>query len=103
MVRGAQCVDLRPGSPRRRHHDQSDSIVNALDEARGTQNLSKAALARAVGSDPSTVRRLMSSESVNPTLGTIAEVAAALGLTVILTPMSADDRTRITEPMGACV
>jgi DNA-binding phage protein len=79
-----------------------DAIINALDEARSTEKLSKAALARAIGSDPSTVRRLLSSESVNPTLSTIAEVAAALGMKVTLTPMSKDERTRITEPMRAC-
>ena len=79
-----------------------DSIINALDEARGTEKLSKAALARAIGSDPSSVRRLLSSESVNPTLSTVAEVAAALGMNVTLTPMSEDERTRITEPVRAC-
>lgn len=79
-----------------------DSIINALDTARHTENLSKAALARAIGADPSTVRRLLSSESVNPTLSTIAEVAAALGMKVTLTPMSDDERTRITDPMRAC-
>ncbi|GED97199.1 helix-turn-helix domain-containing protein [Gordonia crocea] len=79
-----------------------DSIINALDEARDTEKLSKAALARAIGSDASTVRRLLSSESVNPTLSTIAEVAAALGMKVTLTPMSEDERSRITEPMRAC-
>ena len=79
-----------------------DSIIHALDEARGTEKLSKAALARAIGADASTVRRLLSSESVNPTLSTIAEVAAALGMKVTLTPMSEDERTRITAPMRAC-
>lgn len=79
-----------------------DTIINALDEARGMEKLSKAALARAIGSDASTVRRLLSSESVNPTLSTIAEVAAALGMRVTLTPMSEDERTRITDPMRAC-
>jgi DNA-binding phage protein len=79
-----------------------DSIINALDQARGTENLSKAALARAIGADASTVRRLLSSESVNPTLSTIAEVAAALGLKVTLSPMSREERTRITAPMRAC-
>jgi len=80
-----------------------DFVINALDEARGAQKLSKAALARAIGADPSTVRRLLSAESVNPTLGTIAEIAAALGLRVTLAPMSADERTRITKPMQACI
>lgn len=45
---------------------------------------------------------LLSSESVNPTFGTIAEVAAALGLKVTLTAMTDDGRVRITEPMRAC-
>lgn len=67
------------------------------------QKLSKAALARTIGADPITIRRLLSSESVNPTLSTITEVAAALGMKVTLTPMSKDERTRITEPMRACV
>lgn len=79
-----------------------DTIINTLDEARGLEKMSKAALARAIGADPSTVRRLLSSESVNPTLSTIAEVAAALGMKVTLTPMSSDERTRITDPMRAC-
>ncbi|MBD0022145.1 helix-turn-helix domain-containing protein [Gordonia pseudamarae] len=78
-----------------------DSIISALDEARGGEKLSKAALARAIGSDASTVRRLLSSESVNPTLSTVAEVAAALGMKVTLTPMSEDEKARITEPMRA--
>lgn len=80
-----------------------DSVINALDAARGTERLTKAALARAIGSDPSTVRRLLSSDSANPTLGTVAEVAAALGMKVTLVPMSTEDRVRITEPMRAAV
>ena len=79
-----------------------DSIINALDEARAEANLSKAALARAIGSEASTVRRLLSAESVNPTLSTIAEVAAALGMKVTLTPMTREERPRSTEPMRAC-
>ncbi|MFY9336560.1 MAG: hypothetical protein WAO90_11260, partial [Mycobacterium sp.] len=58
----------------------------------------KAAFARAIGSDPSTVRRPLSSELVNPTLGTIAEGSAALGMKVMLAPMSAEEHARITEP-----
>ena len=79
------------------------SRAPALDEARGTAGLSKAAFARAIGSDPSTVRRPLSSELVNPTLGTIAEGSAALGMKVMLAPMSAEEHARITEPMRACI
>jgi DNA-binding phage protein len=63
-----------------------DAIINQLDEAREARGLSKAELARSVGSDPASVRRLFSSTSANPTLGTVAEVAAALGLRVRLEP-----------------
>ena len=76
-----------------------DRIVNELDVAREQAGLSKAELARAISSDPATVRRLFSAGHVNPTLGTLAEVAAALGMRVVLAPLGADDRKRITAPL----
>jgi ribosome-binding protein aMBF1 (putative translation factor) len=59
-----------------------DAVVNALDDAREAEGFSKADLARAIGSDPAVIRRLFGSGRVNPTLGTLAEVAAALGLRI---------------------
>jgi DNA-binding phage protein len=76
-----------------------DRIVNELDAARQAAGLSKAGLARAISSEPATVRRLFSAGHVNPTLGTLAEVAAALGMRVVLEPLRADDRQQITEPL----
>ena len=76
-----------------------DRMVNELDAARQVAGLTKAELARAIGSEPATVRRLFSSGHVNPTLGTLAEVAAALGMRVTLEPLSADDRQQITQPL----
>jgi transcriptional regulator with XRE-family HTH domain len=76
-----------------------DRMVNELDTARQASGLTKAELARAIGSEPATVRRLFSSGRVNPTLGTLAEVAAALGMRVALEPMDADDRRQITRPL----
>lgn len=76
-----------------------DTIVNQLDQVREAAGLSKAALARAIGADPSVVRRLLSSSAVNPTLGTMAEVAAALGLRITLSPLTAIEREQITQPM----
>lgn len=76
-----------------------DRMVNELDAARQVAGLTKAELARAIGSEPATVRRLFSSGHVNPTLGTLAEVAAALGMRVTLEPLSADDRQQITKPL----
>jgi transcriptional regulator with XRE-family HTH domain len=76
-----------------------DRIVNELDVAREAAGLSKAELARAINSEPATVRRLFSAGHVNPTLGTLAEVAAVLGMRVVLEPLEADDRRRITSPL----
>jgi transcriptional regulator with XRE-family HTH domain len=76
-----------------------DRIVNELDAARTAAGLTKAELARAISSEPATVRRLFSSSHVTPTLGTLAEVAAALGMRVVLEPLGASDRDQITRPL----
>ena len=56
-----------------------DELVNRLDAVRVAQGISKAMLARAIGRDPATVRRLLTAQQVNPTLGMIADLSAALG------------------------
>ncbi|MEU6837689.1 helix-turn-helix transcriptional regulator [Streptomyces rubiginosohelvolus] len=76
-----------------------DRIVNELDEARDAADLSKAALARAISADPAVVRRLFSAKHVNPTLGTLAEVAAALGMRITLEPLPPAERKSVTEPL----
>jgi len=76
-----------------------DQIVNALDDAREAAGLSKASLARAIGHEPAVVRRLFTAGRVNPTLGTLAEVAAALGLQITVEPLPAAERTKVTEAL----
>jgi len=76
-----------------------DRIVNALDKAREVAGLSKADLARAISAEPAVVRRLFSSGRVNPTLGTLAEIAAALGMRVTLEPLDASERSAVTTPL----
>jgi transcriptional regulator with XRE-family HTH domain len=76
-----------------------DRIVNELDTARAAVGLTKADLARAISAEPATVRRLFSSNHVNPTLGTLAEVAAALGMRVVLEPLDTSDREQITRAL----
>jgi DNA-binding phage protein len=76
-----------------------DAIVNALDEARAAEGLSKADLARAIGVEPATIRRLFSAAGANPTLGTLAEVAAALGLRITVEPLRASDLEAVTLPL----
>lgn len=78
-----------------------DEVINTLGAALGESGLSKAALARAIGSDPAVVRRLFNADSVNPTLGTLTEIAAALGMKVTLEPMGIAEREAITKPMVA--
>lgn len=76
-----------------------DRIVNELDAAREAAGLSKAELARAINSEPATVRRLFSAGHVNPTLGTLAEVAASLGMRLVLEPLGAGERRQITDSL----
>ncbi|MCL2464114.1 MAG: helix-turn-helix domain-containing protein [Micrococcales bacterium] len=76
-----------------------DALVNQLDEARQAAGMSKAALAREVGSDPTVVRRLLSAPGVNPTLGTVAQLAAVLGLRLRLEPT--DESGPLTRPVVA--
>jgi DNA-binding phage protein len=78
-----------------------DDVMGTIADQAAAVGMSKAALARSIGADPSAVRRLLSAPDVNPTLGTLAEIAAALGLRVTLSPMSDDERRTITEPMTA--
>ena len=52
--------------------------MRQLDSLRESSGLSKAGLARLIGRNPSTVRRLFTAE-VNPELKAVAAVASALG------------------------
>lgn len=76
-----------------------DQLVHDLDEARTSLGLSKAELARAISAEPAVIRRLLSPGHRNPTVGTLAEVAAALGLKVALVPMTDDERAQVAEPL----
>jgi DNA-binding phage protein len=76
-----------------------DAVVNALDDAREAVGLSKAELARAIQVEPATMRRLFASDRINPTLGTLAEVAAALGMRVTLEPLPKGEQKLITKPL----
>jgi DNA-binding phage protein len=76
-----------------------DRIINQLDDARTAAGLSKAALARAVGANPDTIRRLLTAQHMNPTLGTVAEVAAVFGLRIALEPLSEPEKENVTAPL----
>lgn len=69
-----------------------DAIINALDDARLSAGLNKAELARRLQTEPAAIRRLFSAVDPNPTIGTLAEVAAALGMRIALEPLPASDK-----------
>jgi DNA-binding phage protein len=64
-----------------------DSIVNALDSLRATQGMTKAELAREIGKNPASVRRLLTAQS-NPELRTVVAMADALDADVVIIPRS---------------
>ncbi len=64
---------------------QIDAVVRQLDELREGAGISKAELARAIGKDPSSIRRFFTAE-VNPELKTVAAIADVLGARVQVVP-----------------
>jgi len=76
-----------------------DRLVNELDQKREAAGLSKAELARTIGAEPASIRRLFGSGHSNPTLGTLAAVNSALGMQVTLTALPAAERRRISQPL----
>jgi DNA-binding XRE family transcriptional regulator len=84
----------------RRQVAQVDAVMRQLDALREEAGLSKAQLARLIGKDPATVRRLFTAE-VNPELKTVVSIAAALGAEIRITP--AKHRGPVTESELASV
>ncbi|MBI5068718.1 MAG: helix-turn-helix domain-containing protein [Deltaproteobacteria bacterium] len=78
--------------------DAIDKLVRALDAARVIAGLSKADLARKVGSQPEMVRRLLTATRGNPTMGTVLKVASALGYHLELVPNRAARAARRSAP-----
>jgi len=70
-----------------------DAIVNALDSLREQHGLSKAELAREIGKNPASVRRLLTAPA-NPELRTIVSMADALGADVRIVPRKGRSGTR---------
>src|SRR5665811_2554257 len=69
-----------------------DDIVRRIDTARTDLGMSKADLARAMRVKPSAVRRLLTEQSPNPTIATLAKAAYAC---LLYTSDAADDLTRV--------
>lgn len=81
----------------RREIVQIDSVVRQLDELREQAGVSKAELARAIGKEPSSIRRFFTAD-VNPELKTVAAVADALGAEVRV--VANKKRSRLRQDQG---
>jgi transcriptional regulator with XRE-family HTH domain len=73
--------------------EQVDAVMRQLDELRVELGLSKAQLARAIGKNPATLRRLFTAE-VNPELKTVAALASALDAEVRIVPRRRQPRPK---------
>jgi ribosome-binding protein aMBF1 (putative translation factor) len=70
----------------RRRIDEVDQIVRTIDEQRIALGLTKAELARRIGTRPEAVRRLLSARHANPTLSTVVALAHELDLDILAVP-----------------
>ncbi|HYV15385.1 MAG TPA: helix-turn-helix transcriptional regulator [Conexibacter sp.] len=62
-----------------------DAVINTLDALRTERNLSKAALAREIGKNEASIRRLLTAP-VNPELRTVVAMADALDADIRIVP-----------------
>lgn len=81
----------------RREIAQVDAVIRRLDELREDAGISKAELARHIGRDPSSIRRLFTAKS-NPELMLVASIAEDLGAEIKIVPRAARRRA---APKGA--
>jgi transcriptional regulator with XRE-family HTH domain len=84
----------------RREIDQVDSVIRQLDELREAAGLSKAELARRIGRDPSSIRRLFTAQA-NPELLLVALIAEDLGAEVRIVPRTSKRRKQSAGPRRA--
>jgi ribosome-binding protein aMBF1 (putative translation factor) len=78
-----------------------DRVMNLIMDALEKSGTSRADVARAVGAHASAIRRLLNrgTTAPNPTLETLADVAAVLGFQVELVPMDRQTRRKVTDQL----
>jgi DNA-binding XRE family transcriptional regulator len=81
--------DTRAEYERARHEiEQIDTVIRSLDELREDAGISKAELARRVGRNPASIRRLFTAEQTRPELPLIISIANALDASIEVKPRS---------------
>lgn len=76
---------------------ESNLILKELDEARQRAGLSKTELARLAGTQPSSVRRLLSGGGHNPQFSTLAALAEVLGLEIRVMSVSEEEHKTVID------
>ena len=83
----------------RREIDQIDAVIRSLDQLRVEAGISKAELARRIGRNPSSIRRLFTAQRARPELPLIVSIADELGARVEITAREpADASSRAATP-----
>jgi DNA-binding phage protein len=77
---------------------QTDAVIRALDALRADLGMSKAELARRVGRNASSVRRLFAAGHARPELPLIVAMADALGAEIRVVPRARRARNSIAGP-----
>lgn len=73
-----------------------DAVINALDELRSERSLTKAELAREIGKNEASIRRLLTAP-VNPELRTVVALADALDADIRIVPRKRTAARRKTQ------
>ena len=84
--------------------EQIDTVIRSLDELRQDAGMSKAELARRVGRNPASIRRLFTAEQARPELPLIISIANALDANVEIkarSRRSTDKRRKRSRERGA--
>jgi DNA-binding phage protein len=80
--------------------DSVDRLMRVLDRVREEGGLSKADLARKMETPPEVVRRLLTTDAPNPTLGTVIKMARSMGYSLALVPTKAPRRRQPRAPVS---
>ncbi len=82
----------------RREIEQIDTLIHSLDELRETAGMSKAELARRIGRNPASIRRLFTAERVRPELPLIVSIADALDARIEIKPRTRRSAAKRRKP-----
>ena len=81
--------------------DSVDAFMRSLEEARTTAGVSKAQLAQLTGTQPAAMRRLLTTDTPNPTLSTVMSILKSLGYGLALVPKRPKTKAKQTRKAAA--